>query len=341
MFSDVYVTECNDAKARMHGYSYASELVGKKLGDLLLKSAPMNIAAVRQFIKNGYSLHRAETVESGRFGRVRYFTNSLTGSIELDCFVRAWGVQTDITEQKEAELQIETSRRQLRALASHLQAVREQERAEISREIHDELGQSLTALKINISWVNKKLNDTTDSHNREEMRERVKDSLKLLGDTINNVKNIASQLHPRLLDTFGIAAAIEWQCAEFERRTGITCKAELPDDDIEVSQAISTAAFRILQEAMTNAARHSEATLITVQLKIDEHKLRLSIKDNGRGVTKAELLAINSLGLLGMRERAFNLGGNVEINGDPEAGTIVDVCIPLEPKAPQEKEAVQ
>jgi signal transduction histidine kinase len=196
-------------------------------------------------------------------------------------------------------------------------------------------------LKINISWVNKKLNDSTDTHNREEIRDRIKDSLNLLTETINSVKHIASQLRPRLLDTFGIAAAIEWQCAEFERRTGITCKAELPDEDLDVPQDISTAAFRILQEAMTNAARHSEATLITVRLAIDELKLLLSIKDNGRGVTKAELLAMNSLGLFGMRERAFSLGGNVEISGDPEAGTIVEVCIPLEPKTPEKKEAVK
>ncbi|MFN7926606.1 MAG: PAS domain S-box protein [Blastocatellia bacterium] len=233
------------------------------------------------------------------------------------------GTGFDITDRKHAEEQLTISEQQLHQLAGYLQTVREEERTAMAREIHDELGQSLTAMKIDLVRLNNLL--PTPS---EAIHSRISALLQLINATINTVRKLASQLRPGVLDDLGLAAALEWQAQEFQERTGIVC------DFVELSEVPglapehATAIFRICQEALTNVARHAEATQVTLRLQATPTHVRLEVKDNGRGVTASELANPRSLGLLGMRERAYLLGGEFMLEGKAGQGTTVIVQIP-------------
>lgn len=243
-------------------------------------------------------------------------------------------LKMEVAERKRAEGQLERSRQQLRDLTARLQSLREKERGDIAREIHDVLGQGLTSLKIDVSWLRKRLPEVGDEAVRAEMAERLNAAIELLDETIATVKSLSAELRPRVLDTFGLAAAVEWQCFEFERRTGIACECRLPEDELSLSAEHSTALFRIYQEMLTNVARHAQATQVCTDLRVEGGVVVLSVRDNGRGVTEADSSAPNALGLLGMRERAALLGGDVSLHGRPGRGTVVTARIPLDVPQP-------
>jgi signal transduction histidine kinase len=217
----------------------------------------------------------------------------------------------------------------MRALAAHLQATRERELARVAREVHDALGQPLVGLKIIVSWLRRKLPEAEHTSVQVEMAQRLDDARTLLAETIATVKNLATELRPRVLDTLGLAAAVEWQCQEFERRTGVACECRLPEAEVPLGAEQSTALFRILQESLTNVARHAAASKIFVELKTEGDSVSLVVRDNGRGATEAELSAPTSLGLLGMRERAALLGGDFTVEGTKGEGTLVIARLPL------------
>jgi PAS domain S-box-containing protein len=229
----------------------------------------------------------------------------------------------DITELKRAEEELKNSREQLRNLAAYLQSAREQERTNIAREIHDDLGQTLTALKMDISWLGKKL-----PKDQETLLEKTTAMTKLTDMTIKTVKRISTELRPGLLDDLGLVAAIEWQAEEFENRTGITYKLTIDPEDIVIDEERSTTIFRIFQETLTNIARHAKATRITASLKEKADELVLKVIDNGKGITEKQVSDPKSFGLMGIRERAISWGGEVIIKGLPEEGTTVTVRIP-------------
>jgi signal transduction histidine kinase len=214
-------------------------------------------------------------------------------------------------------------RMQLRDLTSHLQTAREEERTRVAREIHDELGQVLTALKIDLSWLAKRL--PTDSPG---LAQKARAMSALIDATIETVRRVVTELRPGLLDDLGLAAAMEWQAQEFTERTGIDCELHLGDKDIVLDRDLATALFRIFQETLTNVARHAEATQIGVRLEDKPEELVLVVWDNGRGITQSEVSDPRSLGLMGMRERALAWGGEVTVEGSPGQGTSVTVCIP-------------
>jgi signal transduction histidine kinase len=219
---------------------------------------------------------------------------------------------------------LRASEENLRALAARLQSVREEERSRIAREIHDQLGQALTGLKMDLTWLNARL-----PAGQRPLAEKVKSMFKLIDDTIGSVRKIASLLRPEVLDQLGLAAAVGWQARDFQMRTGIRCKVTLPTETIAAEPELSTAAFRIFQELLTNVARHSGATRVEVSMRSDAGRLVLEVQDNGRGISEAELSGSKSLGLLGMRERATLFGGSVEFSGAGGKGTRVSVVLPL------------
>lgn len=226
-------------------------------------------------------------------------------------------------ERKRVDEELIKSREVLRDLYSHLQSVREEERTRISREIHDELGQSLTALKMDLYWLDNKL-----LPNHKSLHKKSQSMLKLLDKTIQTVKRISTDLRPGLLDDLGLVAAIEWQADEFQKHTGIECKLTVKPEDITIDQEIATAIFRIFQETLTNVARHAKATIVRTTLKEADHKIILEVKDNGIGITKEQIHDFKSLGLIGIRERIYPLKGNVSIGGIAGKGTTVKVTIP-------------
>lgn len=239
------------------------------------------------------------------------------------------GVMLDITERKRAEEQLQSSHEQLRGFAQHIEAVREEERTWIAREIHDELGQILTGLKMDVFWLDKKLASIGTGDAVSVMLTRTKSMKDLIDATILTVRKIATKLRPAILNDLGLVAAIEWQTEDFQNRTGIKCKLANNIDEIEMDERRSSAVFRIFQELLTNIARHAEATKISIGLKRDDENLFLRVRDNGKGITEKESDNARSLGILGMRERALLLGGKFNIKGFPGQGTTVTVKIPL------------
>lgn len=233
---------------------------------------------------------------------------------------------------KTAEYQLKISREQLRRLSAHLQSAREEERTRISREIHDELGQALTGLKMDLSWLTKKMSG--DGYYVKDIKEKIAAMGNLIDATIKVVRKISSELRPGVLDYLGISAAIEWQAQEFQSRTGIECRIVSLDKDLEVEQELATAVFRIFQETLTNVTRHANASLVEVSLHELENSIILTTKDNGRGITESEIANTKSLGILGMRERALLLGGDFSISASPLGGTVVTVQIPVNNQNP-------
>lgn len=245
-------------------------------------------------------------------------------SVFVELYSKNAALIQEIAERKRAEDHLRTSEENLRALASHLLVVREEEWARISREIHDELGQALTGLKMELTWVANRL-----PQDQKALAGKAESVLSLIDDTIKAVRRIAAGLRPAVLDQLGLAAAIEWQAGEFRKRTGIRCEISLPPDVPVFDQERSIAAFRIYQELLTNAARHANATRIEVEVRIESDTLILSVNDNGKGIDEASVQSPKSLGLLGMRERILPFGGRIEIAGSPNKGTKAKVSIPL------------
>ena len=322
-----YLAECNDAMARMHGYERADDIVGLRFGDSKFASHPANTSSMRKLIASNYRLIDLQTEELDGNGSVRYFSTNLIGIVINGCLVRIWGVQREQTEQKKTALELEHSHQQLRHLSGHLHSLREREKSEVAREIHDTIGQSLASIKIEMGLLKKKLK-TSDTLNPDELKERLDEIGASLDEAILSVKAIATELRPGVLDKFGLAAAVEWQCEEFSRRMEIECKCNVPILELNIGAEISTALFRILQEALTNVSRHSQATSVHVDLTANDSKVSLTIKDNGRGITEEEIKSPTSLGLLGMRERVEFLRGSFSVIGRAGRGTTIRASFP-------------
>ncbi len=236
-------------------------------------------------------------------------------------------VARDITERKRAEEKLKRSSTKLRNLASHLQSVREEERANIAREIHDELGQVLTVMKIQITLLSNKLRDDQD-----ELKERINSISNMIDDTVEKVQGITAKLRPDILDELGLIPAIEWQAEKFKKLTGINYSLTRMPDELTLDEEKSTAIFRIFQEALTNVMRHSSATTVNISIHKKDDNLILKVKDNGIGINTDQIKDPKSLGLIGMKERAMIFGGEVMIEGIPGKGTEVIVEMPLNSK---------
>ena len=236
-------------------------------------------------------------------------------------------------QHRRAEEQLRESHEQLRALSVYLQTVREEERTRIAREVHDELGQALTSCKLDLSWIAGKL-----PRDLKALLAKTKALSAHIDSTIQMVRRISTELRPGVLDHLGLAAALEWQGNEFQTRTGIRCQVQADVHEPVLSQELNTTLFRIFQETLTNIIRHAGATQVSVNLKETDGQITLEVRDNGRGISKSEISNTDSMGLLGMRERAALSGGDFKINRLPHGkGTKVTVAIPL-PEAPKHQE---
>lgn len=248
---------------------------------------------------------------------------------------RTAALREEIAERKRAEQGLMESQDQLRQLAAKLERVREEERTRIAREIHDELGQALAALKLDLSSLKRVAPPgAAPTKGRRARRtaldERVEAMAGLVDRTVQIVRRISAELRPAVLDSLGLAAAMEWQAQEFERRTDIRCVFRSTLDDEAIPREVATATFRILQETLANVARHAEAGWVAVNLGFDEKGLlALDVTDDGKGITEEALSSTKSAGLAGMRERALLLGGGVQIEGRPGQGTTVRLHLPI------------
>ncbi|HLX11390.1 MAG TPA: PAS domain S-box protein, partial [Bacteroidota bacterium] len=299
------------------------DVIGRRVSEVVPKESLSSVVArYQESIQNNRIVRWEETSV--------YPTGKLTGEVSVAPIFDKTGKCThlvgavhDITLRKQAEAALRASKDQLRALADRLQAAREEERTHIAREIHDELGQMLTGLKMDVSWIGKQL-----PADLPKVTQRAASMKELIDTTIVSVRKIASELRPGVLDSLGLIAAIEWQAAEFQKRTDIRCEFKCGTFDYEIDRDRSTALFRILQETLTNVARHAKASKVSIELKSEDDRIVLIVQDNGRGVTERELEQQESLGLLGMRERAESFKGELRISGIPGKGTLIRVEIP-------------
>jgi signal transduction histidine kinase len=194
----------------------------------------------------------------------------------------------------------------------------------VAREIHDELGQALTVLKLELSWLQAK-----PQHNRREFRKKVKSMMDHVDNTIQTMRKIVSDLRPSILDDLGLIPAIEWQVKEFQKRTGIRTRFRSNVDEADITSERSAAVFRVVQEALTNIMRHANAKTVKVELKKEKGLLKISVSDDGQGMTDDTITDLKSLGIVGMRERTFRIGGNFKIHSTPGSGTRVEIVLGL------------
>ncbi len=254
------------------------------------------------------------------------------------------GTHRDITEAKATRERLTESLQQLRALARRLQTVREEERAGIAREVHDVLGQEMTGLKMDVSWLATRLQraadaagggdgDAEQAAGLADLIPPLLDKLQAMSQhidvTIQNIRRISTELRPAVLDALGLVPALEWQAHDFTKRTGVPCDLVSNVEDIELDGERATAVFRIFQEALTNITRHAQATHVGVDLMAADDVIILTVQDDGVGMPKNMEGLQKSLGLLGMQERAMIFGGTVTVTGAPGEGTRVALRMPL------------
>jgi PAS domain S-box-containing protein len=253
--------------------------------------------------------------------RIPYYFNGRKVNFNgMDCLI---GMGLDITDRIKTENALLERTEEIEKLSTHLQNIREEERSRIALEIHDVLGQQLTALKMDSTWLKKRSVD--DPLNME----RISSMISLIDDTIKTVRRISSELRPGILDDLGLVAALEWQGAEFEKNTGIVMQFETNKNDVALDRNFSTNVFRVYQEALTNVARHAHATRVHTRFIHDDDFLQLVIKDNGRGIDFTEIGEKKSLGLISMKERARLFRGEVLVENALPHGTVVTLKVPL------------
>jgi PAS domain S-box-containing protein len=229
----------------------------------------------------------------------------------------------DITHRKQVESDLEQSRHQLETFATNVETAGEEERARVAREIHDELGQTLTGLRLDIGMAKKQVpEDMTELHGKLD------DISSTVVSTIQTVRRIMTDLRPSVLDEAGLIAAMEWQCRDFKARTGIHCRFLSKENELDLDHEATNAIFRLSQEMLTNAAKHSGASRVTIELKQGQRWVQLEVRDNGRGITEEEINNPVTAGLLGMRERVRLLNGEITFQGAHGRGTRIRVKLP-------------
>lgn len=233
-------------------------------------------------------------------------------------------LRKEIQERKKTEDELSQSREELRKLSLHLEFAREKERARIAREIHDELGQALSILQMDLAWI-----ETNIAAEKEIVLKKITYMSEFIGKIMDEVQRISGELRPSVLDHLGLPAALSWQAQDFYKRTGIQCNLFIQSKDIQLDPDQSSGLFRVFQETLTNILRHANASKITVKLEQNNGQVQLVIKDNGVGIQKEKISGPNSFGLIGMRERVHMLNGKLKIKGVPNKGTSITVSIPL------------
>jgi PAS domain S-box-containing protein len=323
VFHHQRITIANEAYASHYGIPL-ERLIGMTPADFFEHDVDGGKAAWRELFDKG-DLH-SETDERRSDGSaMRIEGHYLCVYDEAGRITGHLGIQRDVTYRHAESEELSRSREELRALAARLERVREEERTRISREVHDELGQSLTGLKLDLAWMEHRL----ARYSHPELTERCRSLLDRLDQVMGSVRRIATELRPSVLDQLGLPAAIEWQTQEFAARTGLELDLDVQVSGGDAPEVLQSAVFRMLQEALTNVARHADASRLSVALRQEPGLLTLVVSDDGRGIGAEELRGSNALGLLGLRERALACGGSLEIRGAPGAGTTITLTLPL------------
>ena len=326
---DGVIIDCNETEARMLGYK-KEEIIGRPIADFFsdstikiyeqefptLKNKRVHLDREREFVRKDGSM----------------FTASLNIFTEVDEhgeLIKTKTIARDLTERRRVE-ELKKSQEQLRSLSAYLEHAREEEKKRIARQIHDELGHALTTLSLDLSWLEKRFAKDGESPDIQLLISRTRAMSELIDATVKTVQRISSELIPGVLEHLGLSEAIKWQLDKFRKRTGIMCDLRIDPENIMLRQNRSLTVFRIFQESLTNIIRHSEATDVHVVLQEADESLSLEVRDNGKGLQESQIGSPESLGLIGIRERARILGGSVRFSCSPGSGTTVKVTIPFD-----------
>lgn len=280
---------------------------------------------ISEVFEKGYADVKANFFTKGKKHLTYYFNGRKVIFSDVEYLI---GMGIDITEQVNAEKVLHQRTEEIRKLTGYLQQIREEERTNISREIHDVLGQQLTGLKMDSSWLRKHFESDTAAN------DRITEMILLIDDTIRTVRRISMQLRPGILDDLGLIAALDWQSAEFAKRTGIKTSFISNVADLDLAEKLATNIFRIFQEALTNVARHANASLVETNLIVANDRVELTIRDNGIGINIDGIENSNSLGIVGMKERARMFEGELTLRKDEQGGTIVYLIVPIKINTP-------
>ena len=325
---DRRIVYANEAVTQICGYTPAELETLPNMLELVEQGQRAEVRAYLEAAAGGRAPQYCEAVILHKNGQRRNIEFSVKVS-QTRAGPRDFTIVRDVSQRVRAVEQLRSSQVQLRRLSAHLEEARELERGTIAREIHDELGQALTGLKMDVAWIEQRLSRAQNGQGRQQLLEKARGMSELIDVTIQAVRRIATELRPGVLDDLGLIPAIEWQVGEFTKRSGIACSLLSDLDDLELDRRVATGAFRILQEALTNVARHAQATQVKVRLKALDGTFHLEVEDNGIGIRRGAKAGGPSLGILGMQERAHLLGGEVTLEGGPGAGTRVRLRLPL------------
>ena len=318
---DGRIIDVNQRYLTLFGFTAREEVIGHTTDELGIYETVQERQRVVDELRTKGFVADMDCRINARGRGVRVFQVSVE-LLELEGVPRMLSVGRDVTDARAARSELLRSRGRLRELAARLETVREEERAAIAREIHDELGQELTGLRLELSWLRRAIPA------RSHLHERVQAMVGQVDGAIDTVRRIASDLRPGALDELGLAAAIEWQADRFFERTGVRPVLRVAGDDANVDERRATAVFRILQEALTNVARHAQAGQVFVSLEIAPSAITLEVEDDGVGISGWEVASAQGLGLVGMRERAIQWDGEIEISGAPGRGTRIRLILP-------------
>ncbi len=324
------ITEWNPSCERIFGYSRA-EVIGKLPYDFVIPPSARDF--VQHFVEKlkqsnqTLSAINENITKDGRTILCEWFDTPLRD--EHGAYTGMMAMVQDVTERKKAEEALVRSNERLRHLSEHLRSVREAEQKRISLEVHDELGQQLTAMKIEAAMVEKAALRIDKQINSGPILDHLHGLENIIDTAIGTVRRIATELRPGVLDRLGPVEALEWQAQEFQKRTGIVCMFHSDASPDNVDEDTATTLFRVFQETLTNVARHSEASNVRALLTERDGFLELQVIDNGRGISAEEIANTTSLGLLGISERARMLGGTASIHGTAGRGTTVTIRLPL------------
>ena len=323
--SDGSFIDVNESFYRISGY-VEEEVIGRSSVDLNFWVSPEDRARYISILKKEKQVLDFETAFRKKNGELRDFL--LAGEvIELNGEPCIIGILRDITERKREEEEIKRSRVELHLLSTHLQDVREEERKSLAREMHDEIGQILTSIKMNLSFLRRQVEAGEKKIKIKELDKEIQSMSEMVDHAVVRVRKIITELRPELLDKLGLIPALEWFIEEFAKETKIKCEYKFKVQNLGINQHKKLAVFRIVQETLTNVARHANATKVKVSIKKTNHEIIVEIKDNGVGISDEKRKGENSFGLLGMRERATITGGTLEISGAEGKGTTVKLII--------------
>jgi len=324
------ITYINPEFTKMYGYT-AGEVIGKTT-PRILKSGLISAEGYEQFWKvllNEQNIMEEYTnkCKDGRLIDIEGSADPILN--DKDEIIGFLGIQRDITDRKHAEEKINNYLTKLKNLAAHLQTVREDERTAIARDIHDDMGQDLTALKIELSLIENEVKKKSVTINQSFLLNEIKDMQAIVNNTINKVRKLIRELRPEVLDNLGLQDALKWQAKEFEKRNRIKCSYTSNISEIDLDKKRSTAIFRILQETLTNIIKHAKASRVEISFNKKNGTLLLEINDNGKGFSLKDVDDTKSMGIIGMRERVAVFGGELEISSQVKKGTKVIVSIPI------------